>query len=343
MVLRDTTAGDAAVLGRTGQPNAEGVQLVADIYRAISQPLEPAAVYAAILEQVRHVLPYHLAEINLWDAGARALRPVQHAGDPEYARALASLGGAYLPGEGYSGWLAEHREPLLVPNVTAFTAARPKLFGTEFPFQAYLGVPLLAGGELVGTLELAHDQAGAYTAASVSLLSLIAEQSANAIRNAQRFAEQQRRVAELSGVADITRALEATADPRELFSRLTADIARFMGVQQAAFLVYQADANALIGQPPFYGLPDIVGEVLRIPLRARSRAEQIWRDADYWLSADVQNDPAIDELGLREFARAAGVHSLLWVPIASGGRRQALLQIADKANGAPFTPTICAC
>ena len=63
VVLRDTTAGDAAILGQTGQPNAEGVQLVADIYRAISQPLEPAAVYSAVLEQVRHVLPYHLAEI----------------------------------------------------------------------------------------------------------------------------------------------------------------------------------------------------------------------------------------------------------------------------------------
>ena len=338
VVLRDTTAGQAAALEGLGQSNADGLRLVADIHRAISQHLEPAAVYRAILEQVRQVRPYHLAEINLWDPASRSLRPAQTAGDPEYVRSLAAVGGAYFPGEGYSGWLAAHRQPLLVANVATFTEVRPKLYGTEFPFQAYVGVPLLDGDDFVGTLELAHDQAGAYQPSGVELLSLIAAHAAVAIRNAQRAAEQQRHVAELSGVADITRALEATSAPRELFAHLTVDIARFMGVQQAAFLVYQADANTLVGQPPFYGLPDIVAEVLRIPLRAGTRADQIWRQADHWLSGDVQNDPTIDELGLREFARAAGVHTLLLVPIASAGRRHALLQIADKVNGVAFTP-----
>jgi PAS domain S-box-containing protein len=338
VMLRDTTAGEAVVLAGSGQPNAEAVRLMAEIHRAISEHLEPAAAYDAILEQVRHVLPYHLAEINLWDESTGVLRLVRHAGDPEYPRSLAAIGGAYRPGEGYSGWLAKHRLPLLVPDIAGFTEVRPKLYGTEFPFESYLGVPLVAGGEFVGTLELAHYQSGAYKPSNVGLLSLIGDQAAIAVRNAQRYTEQQRHLAELTGLADITRALEATSDPRELFARLTADIARFMDVQQAAFLVYQAEANTLIGQPPFFGLPDIVGEVLRISLRSGSRAEQIWREADHWLSADVQNDPAIDDLGMREFARAAGVHSLLWVPIASAGRRQALLQIADKANGGPFTP-----
>ena len=337
VVLRDTTAGEAALLAGFGQPNGEAVRLVADMYHAIGEQLEPAAVCSAILEQTRHILPYHLAEVNFWDPATRVLRPAQHAGDQEYARALASVGGSYLPGEGYSGWLAEKREPLLVANVANFDAARPKLYGTEFPFQSYLGVPLLAGGELVGTLELANYEPGAYNANSVALLKLIAEQAGSAIRNAQRYAEQQRHVAELSGVTDIMRALEATSDPRELFGRLTGDIARFMGVQQAAFLVYQPEAKALVGQPPFYGLPDIVGEVLRVSIRAGSRAERIWGKADHWISADAPNDQGIDELGLREFARAAGVHSLLWVPIISAGRRQALIQVADKTNGAPFT------
>src|SRR5262249_13021696 len=153
-------------------------------------------------------LPYHLAELNVWEPASRVLRPVQHAGDLEYVRALASVGGAYLAGEGYSGWLAEKREPLLVPNVEAFAAARPKLYGTAFPYQSYVGLPLVAGNELVGTLELAHGEPGAYNHDSVALLSLIAAQAGSAIHNARRYAEQQRHVAELAGVADIMRALE---------------------------------------------------------------------------------------------------------------------------------------
>ena len=58
-------------------------------------------------------------------------------------------------------------------DVAAFTEARPKLYGTEFTFEAYLGVPLVAGGEFVGTLELAHYQAGAYKPSNAGLLSLI--------------------------------------------------------------------------------------------------------------------------------------------------------------------------
>ncbi len=136
VVLRDTTAGEAALLVGAGQPNPEAVRLVANIHRAISEHLEPEAVYGAILEQVRHVLPFHLGEINLWDPRARVLRPARHVGDPDYTRSLAAAGGAYLAGEGYSGWLAENRRPLCVPNVAASGAARPKLSGAEFPYQA---------------------------------------------------------------------------------------------------------------------------------------------------------------------------------------------------------------
>src|SRR6266849_2418872 len=76
--------------------------LVAEINRAISIHLEPAATYAAILEQVGRVIPYHLAELNLWDSSKRQLRPALHSGDPDYPRLLAAVGGVYLRGEGYS-------------------------------------------------------------------------------------------------------------------------------------------------------------------------------------------------------------------------------------------------
>ena len=337
VVLHDTSGGQAEALAGAGEASAEALRVVADINRAISVNLEPAATYAAILDQVRRFLPYHLAELNLWDATKRQLRPALHSGDPDYPRMLAAVGGVYLRGEGYSGWITAHRQPLLIADIANFSEVRPKLYGTEFAFQSYLGVPLLTGEEFVGTLELASYHTSAYKPANVSFLSMIGAQAAVAIRNAQKYAGQERQLAELSGLAEITRALEATSDPGQLYARLTADIGHFMGVQQAAFMVYQPEAHALVGQPPFFGLPDIVAEVFRIPLKAGGRAEQIWREAEYRLSANVPSDPIIDELGLRQFAQTTGMRTLLLVPIASGGQRQGLLEVANKLDGSPFS------
>jgi GAF domain-containing protein len=181
-----------------------------------------------------------MAEINLWDSARQVLRPAQSAGNADYARQLADSGGGYGLDEGYSGWLARNRRPLIVRSAASFTEAQPKLAGPEFQFESYAGVPLFAGDDFVGTLELASYTANTYPPEAAEVLGQVGAQAALAIRNGQKYAEQQRRVAELSGVAEITRSLEAAADPRDLFRRLTAEIGRYMGVQQAAYLSYEA-------------------------------------------------------------------------------------------------------
>jgi len=317
VVLREPEA-------RPEPPAAAGQRAdeLAVISLAVAASLDPAETYAAILGQLPSLVRLDLAELNLWDPAARALRPVGHAGDRNYPQELARAGGAYAAGEGYSGWLAANRTPLLVERISAFAAARPKLYDADFPFQSYLGVPLLAGDHLVGTLEVASYEAGAYGPEDQRRLTWLAEQAAQAMRNAERHAQQQRRVAELSGLAEITRALQAASDPRELYGRLTSEVARFLDVQIVAFMTYDEARRALVGQPPFHGMPDIVAEVIRIPLPAGSQAETLWLTAEHWRSGDVPGDPMIDALGLRQFAETTGLRTILMAPVAAAGRRR---------------------
>ncbi|MBE9507380.1 MAG: GAF domain-containing protein, partial [Chloroflexi bacterium] len=77
-----------------------------------------------------------------------------------------------------------NRRPLLVPDVEAHQDIRPDLLPGELPFKAYVGLPLLAGDELIGTLVLIHDRADAFDEEDLRLLEGLAGQAAVAIRNA---------------------------------------------------------------------------------------------------------------------------------------------------------------
>jgi len=336
VLIRET--GQMPELTLADERAASAMTIIADIGRAMTASLDLNETYEAILTHIGRAFQYNVAEMNLWDETAQVLRPVKYAGDRGYEREFARAGEFfYRPGEGFSGWIANHRQPLLISNVETSAELRPKVEHADFPVRSYLGVPLLNGPQFVGTLELVSYKANIYQPGDLALLEALAAQAALALQNARRFAEEQRRVAELSGLAEITRALEATTTPRELYGRLSADLARLMGMQMVGFLLYSQAENALVGQAPFYGVPDIVAEFYRIPLTPGSLAERIWRDEPYWLSNNIATDPLVDEAGLRQLAETAGVTATLMAPVIAGGRRLGVVQVSNKTDGMPFT------
>jgi uroporphyrinogen-III synthase len=75
-------------------------------------------------------------------------------------------------GQGITGWVAEHREPVAL----AKDAARdPRFrFFNELPedsFEAFLSVPLLSHGRLVGVMNLQHRQPHVHTSKEIRLIS----------------------------------------------------------------------------------------------------------------------------------------------------------------------------
>lgn len=77
-------------------------------------------------------------------------------------------------GQGITGWVAEHREPVAVFN-EAYKDPRFRYF-TELPedrYEAFLSVPLLSRGRLVGVLNLQHRETHVYSSRDIGLLSTI--------------------------------------------------------------------------------------------------------------------------------------------------------------------------
>jgi len=77
-------------------------------------------------------------------------------------------------GQGITGWVAEHREPVAVSR-EAYKDPRFKYFN-ELPedrYEAFLSVPLLSRGRLVGVMNLQHRSPHLYTPRDIRLLSTI--------------------------------------------------------------------------------------------------------------------------------------------------------------------------
>lgn len=77
-------------------------------------------------------------------------------------------------GQGITGWVAEHHEPVAVSK-NAFQDPRFKTFN-ELPedlYQAFLSVPVLCRGRLVGVINLQHRESHAHTRQEIQLISMI--------------------------------------------------------------------------------------------------------------------------------------------------------------------------
>lgn len=77
-------------------------------------------------------------------------------------------------GQGITGWVAEHREPVAIAK-NASGDARFKAFQDlpEDRFEAFLSVPLLSRGKLVGVINVQHRKPHEHTQREVQLLSTI--------------------------------------------------------------------------------------------------------------------------------------------------------------------------
>jgi signal transduction protein with GAF and PtsI domain len=77
-------------------------------------------------------------------------------------------------GQGITGWVAEHREPVVLPK-NASKDPRFQYFNElpEDSYEAFLSVPLLSRGRLVGVMNLQHRQPRAFSRREIRLISTV--------------------------------------------------------------------------------------------------------------------------------------------------------------------------
>lgn len=214
-----------------------------EINRTISSSLDLNTTLDTILEAVHRIVPYFVAEICLWDAGQETMFTRGCAGDPAYR---VAMGGFYRLDEGYTGWIARHRRPLLIPDTMAHQEVRPKLDLPDRPLLSYLGVPLIVEEALVGTLELASTELRAYSEQDLATLQTFASQAALAIENARLFEETQRLLEEISLLYRAGQAATSSLDLAQVLDSVASVMTQAIGVYSCAISEWDQKAGTVI-------------------------------------------------------------------------------------------------
>lgn len=122
---------------------------------------------------------------------------VLRASQVPHAAALGNL--RMKMGEGVTGWVAEHKS-IVALSSDAWADTRFKRFQVliEDTYEAFLSVPLISSGDLIGVINVHHRQPHDHTPDEISLLTFVGEQMGGAISksmladaNARLFEEAQ--------------------------------------------------------------------------------------------------------------------------------------------------------
>ena len=314
--------------------DASLLRIVSDFGKNVSASLELEDTLYAILLNVSHLVPSDILEIKVWDEASQSLIPytLESSGSSRAVRASHSQFGEL------TNTLRSRQKPLLIPDTHIPDPGLPRLNGSS-PVQSYLGLPLIADRQLVGTLEIGHLSAGVLGQHDYDLAYLVSAQAAYGIRNALVFAREQHRAAELNSLANLAQVFSASQDYTNLIGRLVKTLAPLFDVEILGFLLYDEDKRTLEGQVPFQGLPEHIVEIYRTTIEPGSPAEELISEHKLHLTRSAAEDAVWSTLGLQDLAQAASLRESVLAPLIAGQRLVGYLQLSNHRNAEGFSET----
>ncbi len=304
--------------------------------RRVGEALELQTVLRRVLDAVHVLIPYDAGEITLYDPDRDLLVRRAYRSTETADQAGESLEATYGLDEGLSGWLAHHRAPLLINNVSTYEKVQPKSASLQHWAHSYLGVPLEVRDQLVGTLEIASDQRGQFGERDRDLAQLFGDQVAVAVENAQRYTEAdgelRRRLAAMKSLQRVTREVASTVALDHILDLVLSEAIQFGDADAGCIIIFADNGNVI---RVLQGYDD------RTTAALRSGIESWTSDTDLLARLSERQMVHLRSAADRDRFRIKlpGTGSALITPVFFEQRLSAaiLLQASDER---PFTPVL---
>ncbi len=319
----------ALTLEQGSGASEEILSVITDFTQSIAAKLDLQTTVQSILENVSRLVSSDVIELRLQNDEDQV--PISYCYQPSNPNISGVVPSSAPQFGNLSDQLVAHRAPILIVDMRS----QPELAATTelLPIQSYLGIPLMAGGEMVGTLEAGQTGEGRFGQHDIDLLYLVSGQAAVAIRNARLYEDEQKRVSELAGLANLNQALGNVREVQDVFVRLVDSITPLFAADIIGFLLYDEEKHTLEGQVPFRGLPPHFVQIYRTDIAANSPAEQVLTSQQPLLTLNASTDSNWQMLGISDIAIAASLRDTALVPLLSSGRMLGYLQVGHHQRG----------
>ena len=278
-----------------------------------------------VVEETGRIIDYHNARVYLIEPPDRVVPIAFQGAVGAYERVDMAVLHTRI-GEGFTGWVAQRGEPLLVNDANSDPRGRT-IPGTDDVDESMLVVPMRYDAVTIGVITLSKLGLNGFGPEDLRLLTILADQAATAVESARLLSRTQDLAQELRRLLDMSADLSTSLDPHQVADLIAGHMARAMGVDECAISYWDRPAGRVESLGYFPPMPsgqlEPYFDVARFPatMRVLERQETILIDAD---------DPAADQAEV-DLLRADGHRSLAMVPLVAKGQSIAVAELFSRS------------
>jgi signal transduction histidine kinase len=298
---------------------------------ALGEP--PEAVFTAVAEEVGRlfaadaagVIRYNpagdITPVGSWNAGL----PLQSGPTP--ARPLP------LGGHNVTTLVHETARPARIDAYPDGDASAITAIAQGAGARSAVGVPIIVGGRLWGSLQVAMAREGLLPSRTEDWVAAFAELAATALANAQAREELRLVADEQAALRRVATLVAEEASPPLVFAAVAEEVGRLLDTDYAYVVRYDAGGGVIVAH---WGEPTKVAPLgFRQPLDRRSVSTLVHQTGGSARIDDYSSDA--DAAALAGGIRSADVRSAAGAPITVGGRLWGLIAVSS-ASEEPLPP-----
>ncbi len=261
----------------------EYAETLQEVIASLSTTLDIRSLYETILDSLAKLADYDSASIIL-----------QHMNDEMVfvaARGFAhpeTIVGRKLQKNPKWSELATKGKSLIMANAQEDSRFE-KWEGSEL-IRGWLGIPLIARGQIVGFFNLDSHQVGAFTEQDATVVQTFANSAAIAIENARLFEEAQNRIKEMEAINRLSSSLRKSSSQNELIEIFLDETLALLDEKHGSVWLYEYSSNKLVQHAAR-------GATMNASQKQLNTNEgivaHVFQTGETYISTDLVNDPLI--------------------------------------------------
>jgi len=317
--------GAVVLAGRLGAKRAARQTAHLSVLQAASARMSRAttveAVGRAVVEETGRIIDYHNARVYILEPPDQVV-PIAFEGrvgaydQVDLALLRTSLG------QGFTGWVALHGEPLLIDDADADPRGA-NIPGTDDVDESMIVVPMRYDDRIVGVITLSKLGLRQFSRDDLRLLTILADQAATALETAHFLSRSHQLAAELQRLVDMSSSLSRSLDPRQVAELIARHLADATGADECAISLWDQanDRVVTLGYHPPQP-PDLVADSFDLADFPATRATLESQEP----VTILVDDPGADAAEVA-YLRTQAFASLMMLPLVAKGRSIGLVEL----------------
>ncbi len=223
---------DLALSRRVGE-----LEAIEEIARELNTSLDFQRVFEVLLDRAMAATGAAAGMVAMRTPDGKGLQLVIQHGYPEEAERYRTQ--PWDIRHGIVGQVVRTGRPALVADVRL----DPDYIGVCPTTCSEVAVPIMAGGQAIGVINLESERLAAFDEEHRRFLERLAEHAAIAIQNARLFQERERRITELAILNEIGRAVSSALDLNELLEVIYRQVSRLFDTTNFYIALYEEETD----------------------------------------------------------------------------------------------------